>query len=166
MKTNTKKIIKNNDDLLEQAKSVLDIEGIELRGTRFELDDELKAGNPDQPFGVQYATNHIGYEIVKEGDKHILVINQAFGIRLIDSAPTKGKGKKKVKVWLVLEAKYAIRYSLKEGKSMPSKDSLEVFANNNAPYNIWPFWREHAHGLMQKAGMNGFIMPLYFCPSK
>lgn len=156
--------------LLELAKSSLEIDDIILRGTNLHLDDEHEPGinAENKNYGVQHATQPLGYKIEQVDGQPVLIVRHGFGVRFIDpenSDLSEEAEEEKVKIWVKLEGVYSAKYILKEGKDMPSDDVLKAFAEINAPFNLWPFWREQAHMLTQKSGMTGFVMPLYFCAS-
>lgn len=43
-------------------------------------------------------------------------------------------------------------------------DQVEDFARRNAPLIIYPFLREHTYGLLNRAGINGIVLPLFQVP--
>lgn len=45
------------------------------------------------------------------------------------------------------------------------KDKIEHFAQNNAPYILMPYLREHVYSLTQKSGFKPVVLPLFQIPT-
>ncbi len=56
-------------------------------------------------------------------------------------------------------AKYGVAYTLTPGY-VEEEGAVQFFADNNALFNVWPFFREHLWSLTQKMGMPPFVLPL------
>ncbi len=48
-----------------------------------------------------------------------------------------------------------------EGASQEDEAALQFFADKNAVYNAWPFFREHIHSLTTKMELPPFVAPLF-----
>lgn len=156
----------NEDELLELAKQSLEIESIVLRGSAFNLHESIEPGvNAEgKHYQVQQATESQGYSVVDVDDKKLVLVRHAFGLRFTNP-DEEAEDDDKTNL-IHLEALYAVSYGLKEGKELPSDEAIKLFAEVNTPYSLWPFWREHAHSITQKAGMSAFTLPFYYCDTK
>jgi len=68
-------------------------------------------------------------------------------------------GKSTDKIVIKVRAHYNIIYTLDAGY-VDDPAALKYFAENNALFNIWPFFREHLHSIVGKMGLPHFVLPL------
>jgi hypothetical protein len=55
-----------------------------------------------------------------------------------------------------------LSYALQPGTGrLISKEQLEAFANLNAVFNAWPYWREHVHQISQRMELPAIVLPVY-----
>jgi len=154
------------------AQNSLEISGILLREHHVMMDKEFAP----LPFLIQKENPLIQYmhgvvaiqglegETEKKTKEVYYLFKQKFGVRL--ALPIKANKSKKEprseKVLFELEAVYDVIYKLKEGQAVLTQEKLAPFAQTNAPFHVWPFWREHVASTMQKMGLQPIAVPLYF----
>lgn len=56
-------------------------------------------------------------------------------------------------------ANYLVLYCLKPSQS-PGKAAIRYFADNNAVFNTWPFFRQHLADLLAKMELPSYLLPL------
>lgn len=61
---------------------------------------------------------------------------------------------------LVIEATYQAVYSTPK-ELETSKAALDLFANTNATFNLWPYWREFVQTTGARMGVPGLTVPTY-----
>lgn len=54
---------------------------------------------------------------------------------------------------------YSVSYDL-SGNEAISKETLKVFAENNATFNVWPFFRQSLHDMTLRMGLPAYTLPL------
>jgi hypothetical protein len=159
--------------LLSLAQHGLEIDGVLVRGLRVLMDSNLEPGvnAEDKEYIVQHGTELKGCKHVEIDGKSYLLVRYGLGVRFLNSSSNSGESPKEKKkssknspVVIKIEALYTARYLISNADI--SKDAINIFARTNAPFNVWPFWRELVHSATQKMGMTGFTMPLYHSASK
>ncbi len=68
-----------------------------------------------------------------------------------------------------LSAAFVVRYRSKSGSSLEQhpKEMLDYFAGTSAPFQLWPFIREHFATITAKMGLAApFMLPLLVMPAK
>ncbi|MGA9762399.1 MAG: hypothetical protein WBQ14_08255 [Gaiellaceae bacterium] len=63
----------------------------------------------------------------------------------------------------LLVARFRLLYEIKPGVPLEAAD-LNQFANWNAVFNIWPYWREHLASVIGSANLPQFTLPILGFP--
>jgi preprotein translocase subunit SecB len=58
----------------------------------------------------------------------------------------------------VIEADYLVEYEMTD--DVPD-DALKAFAEFNAIHNVWPFWRQHVFGVVDRGRLPRLEVPLF-----
>ncbi|HKL50644.1 MAG TPA: hypothetical protein VJ908_05710 [Wenzhouxiangellaceae bacterium] len=61
------------------------------------------------------------------------------------------------KVLAVIEASYIVDYRCDEN---PCQEALDAFAQNNASFHVWPFWREFVASQANRMNLPKPTLPL------
>ena len=61
---------------------------------------------------------------------------------------------------VVQNAEYCIVYGIPEDLSV-SEEAVSLFAERNAVFNVWPFWRELAMSTINRMGLPPIVVPLH-----
>jgi hypothetical protein len=64
-----------------------------------------------------------------------------------------------------ISADYRIRYKCPVD-FQPDDAEVGDFARRNAPFNVWPYWREHFHSMSGRMGVPFPPLPLFRVPAK
>jgi preprotein translocase subunit SecB len=59
-----------------------------------------------------------------------------------------------------VKATFEVRYGLPKGFSV-SRDELEAFAQTNAIFNVWPYWREFVQSVFTRMGLPPLTLPVF-----
>ena len=59
-----------------------------------------------------------------------------------------------------IEATYVLVYSCTDTEQLP-RENLNAFANTNAIFNVWPFWRELVMNTTLRMRMESIVIPLF-----
>ncbi len=59
-----------------------------------------------------------------------------------------------------LEAEYALTYELKADANRETS-ALQVFAEVNGPFVVWPYWRELVQTVTGRLGLAGVVVPVF-----
>tara|TARA_B100001989_G_C24212902_1_gene304026 strand:+ start:38 stop:505 length:468 start_codon:yes stop_codon:yes gene_type:complete len=54
---------------------------------------------------------------------------------------------------------YLVSYAL-DGDDAVAPETLQAFADHNAAFNVWPFFRESLHSITLRMGLPGYTLPL------
>lgn len=58
-----------------------------------------------------------------------------------------------------LDATFMVEYQVNSDDPLPD-DAQAEFARKNAPYHVWPFWREFAYATLGRVGIAGVMLPM------
>ena len=61
---------------------------------------------------------------------------------------------------VLIEAKYRASYA-QSSKLTASQEALDFFAQTNATFNLWPYWREFVHSTAERMSISGLVVPSY-----
>lgn len=64
------------------------------------------------------------------------------------------------KEFVSLSGLYRLSYALHEGVE-PSPEELKLFADGNAVFNVWPYWREFVQSTMSRMGLPPITIPVF-----
>lgn len=144
--------MKMNDKALEKAIKVLKIQDVWQSRASAKLSEEfLTRLDFPQHFRLEYqhqvSRTILGELENAEPEHYAFRVQLVLGIRYIEAkrATKKKKDSKKktnstaARVLAVIEASYIADYRCEEN---PGEDALDAFAQNNASFHVWPFWRE------------------------
>jgi preprotein translocase subunit SecB len=67
-----------------------------------------------------------------------------------------GSDKKAIEIGVAHELIYSIPEDLN-----PSNEELAAFAETNAIFNVWPYWREYVQSTCQRMGMPSLLLPVF-----
>lgn len=56
-------------------------------------------------------------------------------------------------------------YEIVDPSIVEDQEALDAFALNNAPYHVWPYWREYVTSQMLRMNMPKFLLPMQVRPS-
>ncbi len=59
-----------------------------------------------------------------------------------------------------LNAGYLLTYSLNPAAVL-DEECFKHFSEVNGPYNVWPYWRELVQSVTGRAGLPGFVVPVF-----
>lgn len=168
-------------DLLKAAQAGLRISDVTLRETRCTLAERFDPKYEHPDMDVQLMQRVVRSEVLKleDGDhgKHELFrVFVELGTRWV-RRPAKPRSRKRAKardasvsstvepdVLARIEATFMAEYEITAPVEQPA---LDEFAVCNAPFNVWPFWREYAASQANRMNMPKAMMPLQgFRPRK
>lgn len=160
-------------DLLKQAQDALRIADVALRDTTCELKDRFDPKYEHPDLEVQFLERTARSEVLEIEDgghsKHRLFrVYVDLGIRWI-KRPLKLRARKHAgkkvaptapvepDVLARIEATFMAEYEMKGPVDQPA---LDEFALYNAPFNVWPFWREYVSSQANRMNLPKATMPL------
>lgn len=168
-------------DLLKAAQSGLRIRDVGLRETRCALAERFEPKYEHPDMDVQLMQRVLRSEVVKLGDGNkgkleLFLVFVELGIRWV-RRPPKPRARKRAKkqddsvsgkaeldVLARIEATFMAEYEMTAPVEQPA---LDEFAVCNAPFNVWPFWREYVASQANRMNMPKAMMPLQgFRPRK
>lgn len=160
-------------DLLQRAQSVLHITDVALRDSACALKDRFDPKYEHPETDVQFLQRTARSEVLEIEDgghaKHRLFrVYVDLGIRWIKRPPKPRARKSAAKkpattapaepdVLARIEATFMAEYEMKEPVDQPA---LDEFALYNAPFNVWPFWREYVASQANRMNLPKATMPL------
>ena len=98
------------------------------------------------------------HSIVEAEDKEKLLVRVTFRCQVQKEDNEKAE---QAEIFGVFELSYRI-----PGKESFSSDELEEFAQVNAVFNAWPYWREYVQASLVRMGMPIIMIPVFRVPRK
>lgn len=160
-----------NKDLLLTAQHALRIGDVALRESQTHLADDYEPKYDNGPAEIQHRCATQRSELIElrnDGDDHrkVFRVFVDLGIRWVrPAAPEKGKvrdgdeGEADPSVLARIEARFVAEYVVTEDVS---QDALNEFALHNAPWHIWPYWREYVASQCGRMNLTKVAMPMQF----
>lgn len=159
-------------ELLQIAQSGLRITDVALRQSRCELAELFEPKYEHPEMEVQFMQRTARSQVLEgrdrdDGEHKLFQVFVAFGVRWV-RRPTKSRTRKRAKgaaepaksdseVLGMIEATFIAEYEMTK---MVEKVALDEFALHNAPWNIWPFWREYVASQSNRMNLPKVTMPL------
>lgn len=158
-------------ELIQEAIKGLAVQGVFLRESRFTQAPDF---DPTVPKALEITAQYraraesmrlIEMEDPESGAKQTLMnVHFSCGLRLIEP----GQGKKidsEIGVAAEITATFVAQY-LVAPDNPPRREALDAFAQNNAGYHVWPYWREYAQSVCTRAGLPVIAIPMYTLPKE
>lgn len=161
-----------NKELLQAAQQGLRITDVALRQSRCELAERFEPKYEHPAMDAQFMQRTARSQVLeaRDGDdaEHKLFqVFVDFGIRWV-RRPPKPRGRKRAKaddgkaksapdVLAVIEATFIAEYEMTKALD---KEALDEFALYNAPWNLWPYWREYVASQSMRLNLPKVAMPL------
>lgn len=161
-----------NKDLLRAAQESLQITDVALRQSRCELVDRFEPKYEHCEFDVQFMQRTARSQVLeaKDGDDKEHKLFQVFvdfGIRWVRRPPKVRSGKRakhhakpadgEIDVLGVIEATFVAEYEMTKAVAQPA---LDEFALHNAPWHVWPYWREYLSSQSMRLNLPKVTMPV------
>lgn len=160
-------------ELVQQAVKCLQIQGVYLRHCSFtqasDFDPNLFLGELTMQYRVgaeegrkvEVTTENAGGEKEKA---YLFKVRVGSGLRLIDPSRVIDDDIEKGVV-VTIEASFVAEYLIQEGTD-PTQESLDEFAQNNAVYHVWPYWREFVQSTCARSNVPQVSLPMFMLPPK
>ncbi len=117
--------------------------------------------------GYQTKSLVTGSEILEvsngEPSKLIFRVCSELGVRMA----CKGEFDNEVsdpEILAIVEGVVYADYEILDSAIVEDRDALDAFALNNAPYHVWPYWREYVTSQMLRMNMPKFLLPMLVRP--
>lgn len=157
------------NEALDKAVNVLKIQDVWQSRTSAKLADEfLTRLEFPQHFSLEYrhlvSQTILGTPENGELEHYVFRVQLELGIRYLEAKRRKKKkaSKKKTnkpaaRVLAVIEASYIADYRCDEN---PGEEALDAFAQHNASFHVWPFWREFVANQANRMNLPKPTLPL------
>lgn len=137
-----------NIQLAGQVARDVELDGVRLRASQLETHLEGQVALDELTVEQQFRPR---YELLQSPQRMRVFI--AFKLDLLTrDEPQFGV--------LRFTAEYALDYHLPEGKEYSDLE-LHWFAELNGTLNVWPYWREHVHTVVARAGLGSLTLPVW-----
>lgn len=160
-------------DLLCTAQRNLRITDVALRESRCLLADHFEPKYEHPEMDVQFLQRTARSEILEaqdgdHGEHKLFRVFVELGIRWVKRAP-KARGRKSLKseaadtsksepdVLARVEATFVAEYEIMKPTGKPALDEFAIY---NAPWNVWPYWREYVASQCNRMNLPKATMPL------
>jgi len=161
--------------LLEQAQKGLRLADITLRSSLSQLREGFEPKYHPVPEEAQFMQSVRRFEILEvgadEGKRRIFRVWIEFGIRWMNQAAEDlsqtemldaGMESQKVEELARIQATYVVEYEVQ--RELPRK-ALNEFARYNAPWHVWPFWREFVMNQCARLELPRAALPMQCLPN-
>jgi len=95
------------------------------------------------------------------GKESYYVYTARMGVRIVRAGAVAAEASND-EILMHIEADYDAIYKLREDCEPIKQEDAQNFGERNAPFHVWPFFREHISSAMQKMGLKPLILPMYF----
>jgi len=141
---------------LEQAIKACTIADVYLRSTSVQLDDDFDPTAPGQKLDVEYRIQAKQREEITGDSGNLLKVYVEAGLRHI--LAQHDQEDREARIVAEVSALFVAVYRITGDK--PQEDCLNEFAKINAPYHIWPYWREYAQSLCMRHRLPAVMLPM------
>jgi len=134
--------------LLSSVSQFVELRSIVLR----KASTEASVHPEDRAANWTYKQRHtVRHELL--GDRNLLRLYPAFEFAAYAAeAPSSPVA--------TLDAEYALTYELKSEANRETS-ALQVFAEVNGPFVVWPYWRELVQTVTGRLGLAGVVVPVF-----
>lgn len=141
-------------ELLQQAINALQINDVFLRSSQATCADDFR------PKYADFSALHLQQmHVVKQtalfevkGDGKLFHVHILLGTRWVQQTPQSTEPE----VAALVEAEYVCEYRL---HTDVAQEALDEFANQNASYHVWPYWREFLASQCERMRLPRLVMP-------
>ena len=133
---------------LARIVSVVEIEGVRL------CEAHCRSVHPTEIAEESYVKPSYEARVVKEpGESEPLEIEVAFRLEVSNASDQK-------EFQAELRAKFGLSYGIPADEEFSSEE-LKAFADINAVFNAWPYWREWVQASLSRMGMPVLTVPVF-----
>lgn len=87
-----------------------------------------------------------------------LKVTVDLGVRLGEKG-TLSRDKEEPDVLVLIQGKMSAYYSVLDNSIVEREDALEEFSSQNAPFHIWPYWREFVSSSLSRFNLRKITLP-------
>lgn len=151
-------------EALQQAIKACAISDVYIRRTSVEMSEEFDPTIPGIKLDLQYRISPTRREMfdIDGGEQGgFFRVHVEAGLRYLlkeSGDESDSSTQEEASVVAEIEAMFVARYEIVGNK--PSNECLDEFAKVNAPYHIWPYWREYAQSLCMRHKLPHVILPM------
>lgn len=153
---------------LRRAISSLQIEDIVIVGSRSSLLEDFEPKYDGRVASLSYQTKNIisGSQILQvgEGGELLFRVLNELGVR-ISSTEEIELDEDDPEILATVEAEIAAYYRIVDESILDDQEALDMFAMENVPYNVWPYWREFLVSQLSRMNMPKITLPFHMRPS-
>jgi len=157
----------SNSADLQKAIKCFAIKDIYIRESHWEMSPSFDPSVPTR-IRVELHVDTTGVElgsIQAEGNpaQHYMRVHVSTGMRFMDSS-SRDDGEQAEQNSGNVKAELRTTFVAEYHNNCPgdiSQESIDVFAKRNAPFHVWPYWREHIHSVVTKARLPPFTLPMF-----
>lgn len=146
--------------LLQTARNSLRIIDVALRDARAALADDFEPKYQDLSSDVQLMQRTLRsqtMEVDNIGDsRRLFQVFVRLGVRWVNGAET-DEQQDESGVQAVIEATFVAEYEITASIEQPA---LDEFAMHNAPWHIWPYWREYVATQCNRLNLPKATLPM------
>lgn len=122
----------------------------------------------EDELGYQTKSVVTGSEILElgNGEPHKLIfrVRSELGVRIGCKGELDNKDEEP-EILALVEGVMCADYEITNPSIAEDQEALDVFALNNAPYHVWPYWREYVTSQMLRMSMPKIVLPMQLRPS-
>lgn len=155
---------KSKKDLLCEAQDGLEIQSVDLRSSSVMTDHSFSRQTVHQ-FDELVVQSRKDLLLVKyfndmNDESEMVAIEYSLGTRLVQGQED---SKDDPEVMMEVESVLAATYSINR-ENEPSREAVQVFAEENGLFHVWPYWRELVQSSCSRVGVP--VMPVEMRPGK
>ncbi len=151
--------------LISEAARCLRVLDVYQRDAVVKLSDDYDPVSKSQDVAIQYRVRPIDFEMLTisnddnpDSESKIGRFKTACGIRLVASTDKEEEPKVLCEITTEFISDYAVVDNISE------LSSLKEFGLYNAPYHIWPYFREFIHNTCLRSRLPLVTIPMYHLP--
>lgn len=147
----------NQEKFAEICKK-LEIKGIHLANHEGRVRDDFAPGEPESEGVTQSFSAVTGVSKSEQTNEYIFKFSA--GVRLVEKEHQEDSIKENTNDYTLLEVK-ADFYAVYSFSQELNEEELQLFAEHNVVYNVWPYWREYVQNTCFRMNIPPFQIPFF-----
>lgn len=154
---------------IERAVAALTIDDVSIIDAKSHLLEKFEPKYDSRIISIAYQIKNFvsGFEILDIGEGSetysLLKVNIELGARIGHTEQIENEDPE---ILALIEATFSAYYVIKDENIIEDIEALNEFTQNNAPFNVWPYWREYLTSQLTRMNMPKITLPLMSRPTK
>ncbi len=142
------------EDVLQGTIAALKVRDVYQRECNITLSDDFDAITPPTEVSIQFKIGAKSSALIKVGENdHLLRAYISCGLRFLDAENPED-------VLADIEAIFVSDYDVKPDSNL-IQEGIDKFCQENAVFNVWPYFREYVHSVCARCRLPSVTLPMF-----